>query len=142
MGKKLWSGGDTFKRRRTDVAGMTFDAPPLEEPADLKPAIAERTAAGEFTLTDEYDWVVPITDPAPGRIIVGTEFAAHVWRAWEDELRRAGFDFPAFVTLVSYSADRIGAWTTDDADWDAVVSDLRERVDELGPTLTADLSPA
>lgn len=121
---------------------MTFEPPRPEEPVSLKSDIAAATAAGEFTLPDEYDWVVPITDPAPGRIAIGTEIAAHVWRAWETELRDAGFDYPTFVTLTTYSADRIGEWATDEASWDAVVDDLRARVDELGPTLTTDLSPS
>lgn len=120
---------------------MNFEPATPDEPVELKQTIAERATAGEFTLTDEYDWVVPITEPAPGRIAIGTEIVAHVWRAWETELRRVGFTYPEFVTLTTYSADRIGEWATGEASWDAVVADLVDRVDELGPTLVADLSP-
>lgn len=91
---------------------MDFEPVAATEPVDLKADIAERADAGEFTLTDEYDWVVPITDPAPGRITIGTEIAAHLWREWELELRAVGFDYPAFVTLTTYSADRISECAT------------------------------
>lgn len=118
---------------------MNLDVSRPAEPVELKSEIAARTEDTRFTLDADHDWVVPVKEPAPGRLVVGTDFAAHVWRAWESELRRVGFTFPQFVTATSYVAATVGRWATDETDWETVVSELESQLQELGPVLLADL---
>lgn len=120
---------------------MNLDVAMPPEPTELKPGIAEATEGGEFTLDPDLDWVVPITEPAPGRVVVGEDFAAHFWREWEPELRRVGFDYPAFLRATTHVTKAAGEWANDETDWESVVDELRAKLEELGPALTTDLSP-
>ena len=117
---------------------IDVDTPP--EPTALRRSIADRASEAQFTLTDELEWVVPIAEPAPGRVVLGSDISAYLWRAWESDLRSAGFTYQEFTTGMAYAAEPIAAWATSDAEWEAACSSLVTRLKDVGPQLLTDLS--
>lgn len=115
---------------------MHVDLSVPEEPSDLKDTVAENVAHSQGDFDPDVDHRLPVTDPSPGRVILGTEIQTYLWRAWEDDLRTAGFDYPDFRNVLTYAAAALARWATGEGEWDAVVERVEETIEEMGEELT------
>lgn len=115
---------------------MHVDLPVPDEPSDLRQIVAENVASSHGDFDQDVDHRLPITDPSPGRVILGTEIQTYLWRAWEAELRSVGFDYPGFRNALTYAGAALARWATGEGSWDAVVEQVEATIDEMGEELT------
>lgn len=115
---------------------MHVDLSAPEEPADLRETVAENVAHSRGDFDPDVDHRLPITEPSPGRVVLGTEIQTYLWRAWEGELRAAGFTYLDFRNALTHAGAALARWATGEAEWAAVVEQVEETVDEMGAELT------
>ena len=119
---------------------MYVDLSVPDEPTDLQEIVAENVARSEGDFDPDVDRRLPVTDPSPGRVILGTEIQTYLWRAWERDLRAVDLDYLSFRNVLTYAAATIARWATGEGEWDAVVERVEGTIEEMGEELTDPLS--
>jgi len=114
---------------------MDLDLPVPDEPTDLRDTVAANVADSRGDFDPDVDHRLPITDESPGRVVLGTEIQTYLWRAWEAELREAGFTFSGFRRTLTYAAAALARWATGEGEWAAVVERVAATIAEMGETL-------
>ncbi|MFB6134680.1 MAG: hypothetical protein ABEJ55_06810 [Halanaeroarchaeum sp.] len=119
---------------------MEVDLPVPEEPTDLKAVVARNVEDSSVEFEEDVDWRLPHAEEAPGRILLGTEIQAYLWRAWEDDLRDRGLSFLEFRNVLTHAAAAMNRWATGDGSWTSVVMKVEETLAEMGDVLSGALA--